>query len=214
MLQAALKYDIKKFVMISTDEVYGDIPYGRYSKEEDVLLPRNPYAASKAGADRLAYSFHETHGLPVVIARPSNNYGPYQHPEKLIPLFITNLLEDKKVPLYGDGQNIRDWLFVEDNCKALSLLLHKGRDGEVYNIAGENEKKNIEITLAILEMLGKDESMIEYVEDRKGHDRRYAMDCSKIKKEVGWKAETDFERGLRKTVDWYIKNKDWWKKLK
>ena len=214
LLQAALHNEVKKFVMISTDEVYGDIPPGRSSKEDDTLLPRNPYAASKVGADRLAYSFHETHQFPVVITRSSNNFGPYQHPEKLIPLFITNLLEGKKVPLYGDGQNIRDWLYVKDNCKAIAQVLDHGKNGEAYNIGGGNEKKNIDITRSLLSILEKDESMIQYVEDRKGHDRRYALDSSKIESELGWKAVTDFEEGLRKTVEWYVENKEWWRKLK
>ena len=214
LLQAALHNEVKKFVMISTDEVYGDIPPGRSSKEDDPLLPRNPYAASKVGADRLAYSFHETHQLPVVITRSSNNFGPYQYPEKLIPLFITKLLEGKKVPLYGDGQNIRDWLYVEDNCKAIAQVLHHGKNGEAYNIGGGNEKKNIDITRTLLGILKKDESMIQYVEDRKGHDRRYALDSTKIESELGWKPGTDFEEGLRKTVEWYVENNEWWRKLK
>jgi len=214
LLQAALHSHVGKFVMISTDEVYGDIPPGNFSKEDDVLLPRNPYAASKAGADRLAYSFHETHQLPVVITRSSNNYGPYQYPEKLIPLFITNLLEGKQVPLYGDGQNIRDWLYVEDNCNAIEKVLRHGRNGEAYNIGGSNEKTNIHITRSLLALLEKDESAIRYVEDRKGHDRRYALDSSKLENELGWTPEADFEEWLKKTVEWYVANEDWWRKLK
>jgi dTDP-glucose 4,6-dehydratase len=219
LLQSALKElqrseRIKRFVMISTDEVYGDIPPGNSSKELDSLMPRNPYAASKTGADRLAYSYHETHKLPVVIARSSNNFGPYQYPEKIIPLFITNLLEGKKVPLYGDGRNIRDWLYVKDNCSALDMVLRHGKNGEVYNIGGGNEKSNIELTKNLLRIMGRDVESIEFVQDRKGHDRRYSLNSSKIKKELGWKPQYKFNTALKYTVDWYIENMDWWKKLK
>ena len=219
LLQAALEAmesgnRIERFVMISTDEIYGNIPPGCFSKETDPLMPRNPYAASKAGADRLAYSYHETHKLPVVITRSSNNFGPYQYPEKLLPLFITNLLERKKVPLYGDGRNIRDWLYVQDNCKAIDMVLHNGKNGEIYNIGGDNEKSNIEVTKQILSILGRDESFIEFVKDRKGHDRRYSLDSSKIKKELGWKPQVEFDTALKETVNWYVENVDWWDKLK
>jgi len=214
LLHSALKYNVEKFIMISTDEVYGDIPPGSLSKETDRLIPRNPYAASKAGAELLAYSYYETHGLPVIITRSSNNYGQYQFPEKLIPLFITNLLQGKKVPLYGTGLNIRDWIHVEDNCRAIARVLQEGRSGEVYNIGGDNERSNIDITNALLFALGKDDSMIEYVEDRKGHDRRYGMDSSKIKGDLGWKPEIDFSEGINKTIEWYIENPEWWRKLK
>ena len=214
LLNSALKYGVEKFIMISTDEVYGDIPPGEFSKEKDRLVPRNPYAASKAGAELLAHSYYETHGLPVIITRSSNNYGPYQFPEKLIPLFITNILQGKKVPLYGDGLNIRDWIYVEDNCKAIARILEKGKLGDIYNIGGDNERSNIDITNALLSALGKDDSMIEYVEDRKGHDRRYAMDSSKIKNELGWEPETIFSVGIRKTIEWYKENPEWWRTLK
>ena len=213
LLERARREDIKRFVQISTDEVYGTIPPKKSSKEDDPLMPRNPYSASKAGADRLAYSYFATYALPVVITRSSNNFGPYQHPEKLIPLFVTNILRGKKVPLYGDGKNVRDWLYVLDNCEAIDLVLRKGKNGEVYNIGGRNEKENIVITMKILEMLGKDESWIEYVQDRLGHDRRYSLDWGKIKREMGWMPEIDFEERLKKTVEWYEENVGWWKKL-
>jgi len=219
LLQSALEAmesgkGIKRFVMISTDEVYGDIPPDHSSKETDPLMPRNPYAASKAGADRLAYSYHETHKLPVVIARSSNNFGPYQYPEKILPLFIINLIEGKKVPLYGDGRNIRDWLYVEDNCRAIDMVLRQGKNGEVYNIGGGNEKPNIELTKKLLKIMGRDEDSIEFVQDRKGHDRRYSLDSSKIKEELGWKPQYEFDTALKDTVNWYVENMDWWNKLK
>lgn len=219
LLQASLESikkgnNLKRFIMISTDEVYGDIPIGKSSKETDALMPRNPYAASKAGADRLAYSYHETHQLPIIITRSSNNFGPYQNPEKMIPLFITNLYENKKIPLYGDGKNIRDWLFVEDNCKAIDLILQNGRNGEVYNIGGGNELQNIQITNKILSHMRKDEKYIEYVDDRKGHDRRYSLDFTKIQKELGWKPTHDFDSAFLSTIEWYKRNIKWWKKLK
>lgn len=212
MLDAAREANIAKFVMISTDEVYGQIMQGSF-KETDVLNPRNPYSASKAGADRLAYSFFTTYNLPVVITRSSNNYGPNQFPEKLIPLFVTNLLRDKKVPVYGTGMNVRDWLHVSDNCNAIDLVLQKGRSGEAYNIGGDNEYPNIEITRMILAQLGKGDEMIEFVEDRKGHDLRYSLDCGKIKKELGWEPKIPFEKGLKDTVSWYRDNAWWWKPL-
>jgi dTDP-glucose 4,6-dehydratase len=213
LLQAALNTNVKRFVMISTDEVYGDIPPGSFSIETDSLLPRNPYSASKVAADRLAYSYHEAFKLPVMITRSSNNYGPYQFPEKLIPHFITNLIQGKKVPLYGDGMNIRDWLYVGDNCRAIGDVLFHGKGGEVYNIGGGNERTNIEITNQLLHALGKDSSMIRYVEDRKGHDRRYALKCGKITEELGWEPSMDFEAGLKLTVSWYLANEDWWRTL-
>lgn len=213
LLQSSLAYDIKKFVMISTDEVYGDISVKQYSKECDELRPRNPYAASKVAADRLAFSFHETYGLPVVITRSSNNFGPYQYPEKLIPLFITNLLRGKKVPLYGDGLNVRDWLFVEDNCRAIDLVLRSGKKGEVYNVGGGNEYTNIDITKMVLSLLQIDESRIQYVSDRLGHDRRYALDSTKIKHELGWLPSKTFRYSLKETVSWYIENSEWWNTL-
>ncbi|MBS3061387.1 MAG: dTDP-glucose 4,6-dehydratase [Candidatus Diapherotrites archaeon] len=212
LLEESRNQNVSKFVQISTDEVYGQIMSGSF-KETDVLNPRNPYSASKTGADRLAYSFFETHNVPVVITRSSNNYGPNQFPEKLIPLFVTNLLVKKKVPVYGTGKNIRDWLHVEDNCRGIEAVLSKGKNGEVYNIGGENEYTNIEITKMILNELGKGEEMIEYVEDRKGHDFRYALDCSKIKKELDWKPVISFEKGIKDTIRWYQDNEWWWKPL-
>lgn len=219
MLQSALemwKKDkiLKKFIMISTDEVYGDIGSGPPSKETDPLKPRNPYSASKTGADVLAQSYFETHKLPVVITRSSNNYGPYQYPEKLIPLFVTNLMEDLKVPLYGDGLNIRDWIYVKDNCSAIESVLRKGKLGSAYNIGGGNERSNLEITKKILSIMGYDDSRIEHVEDRKGHDKRYSLDSTKISTELGWRSEFGFDDALEETVKWYQKNERWWKGLK
>lgn len=212
LLEEARRTGVEKFVQISTDEVYGQILNGSF-KETDSLMPRNPYSASKAGADRLAYSFFATYGLPIVITRSSNNYGPNQFPEKLIPLFVTNLLQGKKVPVYGTGKNVRDWLHVKDNCVAIEQCLLKGKNGEVYNIGGENEKTNIDITRMILSELGKDDSSIQFVEDRKGHDLRYSLDCAKIKKELGWTPKIAFEKGLRDTISWYKQNESWWKPL-
>jgi dTDP-glucose 4,6-dehydratase len=210
LLEACRKFN-KKFVQISTDEVYGSIEKGSF-KETDKLEPRNPYSASKAGAELLARSYFITHEVPVIITRSSNNYGPYQYPEKIIPLFITNLIRGKKVPVYGDGKNIRDWLYVIDNCKAIDIVLHEGKSGEIYNIGGECEKTNIELTKMILKFMGKDESYIEYVPDRKGHDKRYSLDNTKIRK-LGWRPETKFEDGLKQTVEWYKNNEWWWKPL-
>ncbi len=212
LLEEAKQQGIKKFCQISTDEVYGQALEGSF-RETDVLMPRNPYSASKAGADRLAYSFYATYGIDVVITRSSNNFGPYQFPEKVIPLFVTNLLQGKKVPLYGDGKNVRDWLYVLDNCEAIDLCLQKGRAGEVYNIGGGNEVENIELTRMILKELGKGEEMIERVKDRPGHDRRYSLDCSKIEKDIGWKPRHDFRKALHETVQWYKNNENWWKPL-
>lgn len=215
LLEAVREYEVSKYVQISTDEVYGDIPSGEFSKEDDPLKPSSPYSASKAGGDWQVLAHHRTYDLPVVITRCSNNYGPYQYPEKIIPLFITNLIEKKKIPVYGDGQQVRDWLYVDDHCSAIDLVLRKGKIGEVYNIgANQNpEITNLELTKRIMKDLGTDESMIEYVKDRPGHDLRYAVDCSKIK-ELGWKAKIDFEQGINKTIDWYRKNESWWKKIK
>lgn len=212
LLEAARKLDVKKFIQISTDEVYGSIEKGK-SRETDELKPRNPYSASKAGAERLAYSYFATYGLPVIITRSSNNFGPNQFPEKLVPLFITNLLENKKVPVYGNGLNKRDWLFVEDNCNAIEMLLHKGKNGEVYNIGAGNEKTNLEITEFILRELGKGKESMEFVEDRKGHDKRYALDVSKIS-QIGWKQKYSFDYAMRHTIQWYKQNSWWWKPLK
>ena len=213
LLEEAKKAEIKKFIQIGTDEVYGSIKEG-LSKERDPLEPNSPYSASKASGDLLALSYFATFKLPVIVVRSSNNFGPYQYPEKLIPLFITNLIEGEKVPLYGDGGNERDWLFVEDNCEAIDVVLHKGNPGEIYNIGGGTYLNNLDITNNILKSLGKDESSIVYVEDRPGHDRRYALDSAKIKDKLGWKGAGDFKTNLDKTIKWYEKNKDWWEPLK
>lgn len=212
LLENARSFGIEKFIQISTDEVYGSVETG-FSKETDTLMPRNPYSASKAGGDRLAYSFYATYGLPVIITRASNNYGPFQYPEKLIPLFATNAMEDKNVPLYGDGLNIRDWLYVDDHCNAILFLLKNGKHGEIYNIGGGNLHTNIEIAKLILNLAGKTESLIAPVKDRLGHDRRYALDSSKLEA-LGWKPEVPFDKGMEQTVKWYMDNKDWWNKLK
>jgi dTDP-glucose 4,6-dehydratase len=203
---------LRRFVQISTDEVYGSVPEGA-SRETDELRPRNPYSASKAGADRLAYSYWATHGLPVIITRASNNYGPYQFPEKVIPLFITNLIDDVPVPLYGDGQNERDWLHVADHCRALDLLIAEGVNGQVYNVGGGNHVRNIDLTHRILTLVGKPESLIRPVADRPGHDRRYSLDTSKLQA-LGWQPEVPFESGLRDTVVWYLQNDWWWRPIK
>lgn len=212
LLDSALKHNIKRFIHISTDEVYGSRTKGSF-KETDVLTPSSPYSSSKAGSDLLAQSYYITYKLPVIITRCTNNFGPYQYPEKLISLFITNLLEKKKVPLYGTGKNVRDWIYVLDHCKAIDFLLHNGSIGEIYNIGGGAEKTNIEITKKILEILGRNDSMIYYVKDRKGHDVRYSLDCSKLKK-LGWAPEHNFDDSLEYTVKWYVKNRWWWEKLK
>lgn len=212
LLECAKKGNIKKFLHISTDEVYGSIEKGSF-KESDRLEPSSPYSASKAAADKLVKSYFTTYKMPLLIARSSNNFGPYQYPEKLIPLFITNLLEDRKVPLYGDGLYIRDWIHVIDNCIAIEFILNKGATGEIYNIAAGNEITNIELTRMILKELEKDETFIEHVKDRPGHDRRYSLDCSKIRK-LGWKTKSSFKKALRETIDWYKNNETWWKKLK
>lgn len=212
LLEEARRKDVKKFIQISTDEVYGEMENGSF-KETDVLMPRNPYSASKAGADRLTYSYFATYGLPVIITRSSNNFGPFQFPEKIISLFITNILREKKVPIYGKGENVRDWLYVIDNCDAIELCLKEGKNGEVYNIGGGNEIKNIDLTKKILKALGKDDKMVEFVKDRLGHDKRYSLDCSKIMQELGWKPKYDFEKALIETIEWYKENKWWWKPL-
>jgi dTDP-glucose 4,6-dehydratase len=212
LLDSALKHNIKRFIHISTDEVYGSISKGSF-KETDILTPSSPYSSSKAGSDLLVRSYFITHKLPVIITRCTNNFGPYQYPEKLIPLFITNLIENKKVPVYGTGKNVRDWIYVEDHCKAVDFVLHKGNIGEIYNIGGGAEKTNLEITEKILSMLGKDDSMVEYVKDRPGHDLRYSLDCTKLRK-LGWAPEHEFDDALSDTVRWYVKNRWWWEKLK
>jgi dTDP-glucose 4,6-dehydratase len=213
LLEAVKRHNTKLFFQISTDEVYGSILNGSF-KETDPLLPNSPYSASKAGAEMIVRSFYKTYKTPIVITRTSNNFGPYQFPEKLIPLFITNLIDGLKVPLYGDGLNVRDWIYVEDNCRAIDIVLHKGKIGEIYNVGGGNEKPNIWITKKIIKLTGKTESMIEPVADRLGHDRRYSIDCSKIEREFGWKPQYDFEEALEKTVHWYINHEDWWRPLK
>ena len=213
LLEAIREYKSGIFLQISTDEVYGSVEYGS-SKENDLLKPNSPYSASKAGAEMIVRSFFKTYGVPIIITRTSNNFGPYQHPEKLIPLFVTNLIDDIKVPLYGDGMNIRDWIYVDDNCAALDLILHNGEIGEIYNIGAGNEKPNIWITWKILELLDKTEEMINPVKDRLGHDRRYSVDCSKLKKELDWETRYNFEQALEKTVKWYMDNEDWWRPLK
>lgn len=216
LLNIALKVGIEKFIQIGTDEVYGSLEEESPSSvETDVLNPRSPYAATKASADLLALSYYHTHGLPMCITRSSNNYGAYQYPEKIIPLFITNILRGKKVPLYGDGRNIRDWLHVEDNCEGIAQVLWHGRPGEIYNIAGGNEVRNIDLTYRILEIMGMDcyDAHINRVTDRKGHDWRYSMNCTKIKRELDWEPRRGFDEGLVKTVRWYKDNEAWWKKL-
>ena len=212
LLDSALRHGIDRFIHISTDEVYGSTIEGSF-KETDVLNPSSPYSSSKAGSDLLAQSYYITHNLPVIITRCTNNFGPYQYPEKLIPLFITNLLGDKKVPVYGTGQNVRDWIYVLDHCRAIDFILQHGEVGEIYNIGGGAERTNLEITEKILGILGKDGSMIEHVKDRPGHDFRYSLDCSKLN-DIGWAPEYNFEDALLKTVRWYIENEWWWRKLK
>jgi dTDP-glucose 4,6-dehydratase len=213
LLQAALECGVSRFVHVSTDEVYGSIDEGAWP-EAHPLEPNSPYSASKAASDLLARSYHRTHGLPVCITRCSNNYGPHQFPEKVIPLFVTNLLDGKKVPLYGDGLNVRDWLHVDDHCRGIQLVAEKGRDGEVYNIGGGTELTNSELTLRLLEAVGADESMIEHVPDRKGHDRRYCVDWTKIADELGYAPRTSFDEGLAATVRWYAEHRSWWEPLK
>lgn len=214
LLDVAKANNIKKYVQISTDEVYGTLGERGYFTEETPLAPNSPYSASKAGGDLLVRAYHETYGLNVNITRCSNNYGPYHFPEKLIPLMITNALEGKELPIYGDGQNIRDWLHVKDHCTAIDLVIHKGRPGEVYNIGGHNERTNNEIVHLIVEKLGVSKDLIKYVADRPGHDRRYAIDPTKIMTELGWKPQYTFETGIVETIQWYIDNQEWWKNIK
>jgi dTDP-glucose 4,6-dehydratase len=213
LLEAARRAaHLRRFIQISTDEVYGSVPVGA-SRETDELKPRNPYAASKAGADRLAYSYWATYGLPVIVTRASNNYGPYQFPEKVIPLFVTNAIENIPVPLYGDGKNVRDWLHVSDHCRAIDLLIETGSDGDVYNIGGGNEVMNVDLTHRILAALGKPTSLIKPVADRLGHDRRYCLDTTKLRS-LGWAPREPFEDGLSRTIDWYRRNEWWWRPVK
>ncbi|MFB7118341.1 dTDP-glucose 4,6-dehydratase [Bacillus tropicus] len=213
LLDAAKNIEVKKYLQVSTDEVYGTLGETGYFTEETPLASNSPYSSSKAGADLLVRAYHETFGLPVNITRCSNNYGPFHFPEKLIPLMIINALNDKQLPVYGDGLNIRDWLHVEDHCQAIDLVLHKGKNGEVYNVGGNNERTNIEIVKTILKALDKPESLIKYVTDRPGHDRRYAIDATKLCEELGWSPKYNFDTGIEQTIKWYLENQDWWKNI-
>ena len=213
LLEATKKFDLKKMVQVSTDEVFGSIDSGKF-REDSPFEPNSPYSAAKAGGDLLCRSYFVTFQTPVVVTHSCNFYGSNQYPEKLIPLFVTNLLEGKKVPVYGDGKQVREWIYTEDHCNAIDVILHKAKAGSVYNIGSGDEIENIEITKLILEYLGYDEKMIEYVKDRPGHDKRYALDANKLKNELGWEAKVNFRDGLKKTVDWYRENEDWWKKIK
>ena len=213
LLQACKELGIEKYLQVSTDEVYGTLGATGYFYETTPIQPNSPYSASKASADLLVRAYYETYKLPILNTRCSNNYGPYQYPEKLIPFFISQLLKGEKVPVYGDGLNVRDWLYVYDHCEAIDVVLHKGKIGEVYNIGGHNEKTNMEITHLILDAMGKDESSIKYVEDRLGHDRRYAISNDKITSELGWKPSITFEEGIKLTIDWYLNNQDWMKNI-
>ena len=213
LMDACRKYGVERFHQVSTDEVYGDLPLDRPDllfTEETPLHTSSPYSSSKAAADLLVLSYHRTYGLPVTVSRCSNNYGPYQFPEKLIPLMISSALRDQPLPVYGQGRNVRDWLYVEDHCKAIDLILRQGRTGEVYNVGGHNEMRNIDIVRLICRELGKPESLIAYVEDRKGHDLRYAVDPEKIRRELGWAPETAFQDGIKQTIRWYLDNRGWW----
>lgn len=216
LMDACRKYGIRRYHQVSTDEVYGDLPLDRpdlFFTETTPIHTSSPYSSSKASADLLVLAYHRTYGLPVTISRCSNNYGPYHFPEKLIPLMIINALHDKPLPVYGDGLNVRDWLYVEDHCRAIDLIIHKGTVGEVYNVGGHNEMKNIDIVKLICQTLHKPESLIQYVTDRKGHDRRYAIDPTKIHTELGWLPETKFADGIQKTIQWYLQHEDWWQPI-
>ena len=216
LMDASLKYNVKRYHQISTDEVYGDLPLDKPElmfTETTPIHTSSPYSASKASADLLCQAYFRTFGLPATISRCSNNYGPFHFPEKLIPLMIINALADKPLPVYGKGENVRDWLYVEDHCKAVDAIIHKGKPGEVYNVGGHNEKQNIEIVKIIINRLGKSEDLITYVTDRKGHDLRYAIDPTKITNELGWSPETSFETGIEKTIKWYLENETWWKEI-
>src|SRR5438034_3021062 len=214
LLEEARKHapKLKRFIQISTDEVYGSIDKGSF-RETDPLNPRNPYSASKAGGDRMAYAYAQTYGLPVIITRASNNFGPWQYPEKLIPLFVTNAIDNQPLPLYGDGRNVRDWLFVTDHCAAIDFLIERGVSGETYNIGGGNERENRDITVKILELLGKPETLIRRVADRQGHDRRYSLDTTRLER-LGFKSDTDFDDALQRTVRWYREHEPWWRAIK
>lgn len=214
LLDAAKEVNVTKFIHISTDEVYGELDFdpSTFFTEESPLQPNSPYSASKAASDLLARAYYKTYGLPVIITRCSNNYGPYQFPEKLIPLTISRVLNDQKVPIYGDGKNIRDWLHVYDHCTAIDLIIHKGVNGEIYNIGGHNEKTNLEVVKTIINILGKSENLIEFVKDRLGHDKRYAIDPTKLER-LGWQPKYNFETGIKQTINWYIENKNWWQQI-
>lgn len=216
LMDACRKYGIERYHQVSTDEVYGDLPLDRpdlFFTEETPLHTSSPYSASKASADLLVLAYHRTYGLPVTISRCSNNYGPYHFPEKLIPLMIINALYNKKLPVYGTGENVRDWLYVEDHCSAIDLIMRKGRVGEVYNIGGHNEMTNLEVVKTIIKELGKGEDLITFVKDRPGHDRRYAIDPAKIHRELGWLPQTRFAEGIKKTIKWYLDNESWWQRI-
>lgn len=216
MMDACRKYGIGRYHQVSTDEVYGDLPLDRpdlFFTENTPIRTSSPYSASKASADLLVQAYHRTFGLPVTISRCSNNYGPYHFPEKLIPLTIANCLNDKPLTVYGEGLNVRDWLYVEDHCRAIDLIIHRGREGEVYNVGGHNEMRNIDIVKLICDYLGKPYSLIKHVSDRKGHDMRYAIDPTKIHDELGWLPETKFADGIKKTIDWYLDNREWWETI-
>lgn len=214
LLEGAKQYKVAKFIQISTDEVYGSLEAGGKFSEQSPLLPNSPYAASKAAADFLCRAYYNTYGLPVIITRSSNNYGPLQFPEKIIPLVITNALEGKPLPIYGDGLNVRDWIHVDDHCCALDVIIQKGRIGEVYNIGGSNERTNLELVRMILDILSKPDSLIAFVADRPGHDHRYALDITKIDRELGWRPSYPFEEALKDTVNWYIQHESWWRRIK
>ena len=213
LLETSRKFEVEKFIQVSTDEVYGSLGEQGYFTEQTPLSPNSPYSSSKASADLMALAFYHTYGLPVTVTRCSNNYGPFQFPEKLIPLMIINALNNKKLPVYGDGMNVRDWIFVHDHNKAINLVFEKGKPGEIYNIGAGNEMPNIEIIKLILGYLGKPEDLIEYVKDRPGHDRRYAIDSGKIQKELSWNPDYAFREAIQQTIDWYIKNKSWWERI-
>ena len=216
MMDACRKYGIKRYHQVSTDEVYGDLPLDRpdlFFTEETPIHTSSPYSSSKAGADLLVQAYHRTYGLPVTISRCSNNYGPYHFPEKLIPLMISRALADEALPVYGTGENVRDWLHVSDHCEAIDLIIHKGRVGEVYNVGGHNERTNLEVVKTILKALNKPESLIKFVTDRPGHDRRYAIDPTKLETELGWKPKYNFDTGIQQTIQWYLDNEDWWKHI-
>ncbi|NRT78879.1 dTDP-glucose 4,6-dehydratase [Clostridium beijerinckii] len=216
LMDACRKYGIRRYHQVSTDEVYGDLPIDRpdlFFTEETPICASSPYSSSKASADLLVGAYHRTYGLPVTISRCSNNYGPYHFPEKLIPLMIANALNNKELPVYGTGENVRDWLYVEDHCSAIDLIIHNGKIGEVYNIGGHNERTNLEVVKTILREIGKTEDLIKYVTDRKGHDRRYGIDPTKIHNELGWLPTTTFDEGIKKTIRWYLDNKSWWENI-